>query len=134
MHEPKQGREMWSEKYPGTNHENDTLAKLNNGLGYEKTGWLAELQVGALFPPHRWPGRYGGGRRESFSVNHHVQITEPCQIKMGLHLKETRCVTVRCIIHMYLCTFVFCTRFPSAFNAPSLFSLSPQPSELLASL
>lgn len=53
MHEPKQGREIWSEKYPDTNHENDTFAKLNNGLGYEKTGWFAELQVGALFPPHR---------------------------------------------------------------------------------
>ena len=33
MDKPKQGTEIWPEKYLGTNHKNYSLAKLNKGTG-----------------------------------------------------------------------------------------------------
>lgn len=56
MNEPKQDREIWSEKYPGSNYDNHPFAKLNNILGYEKTGRTAELQGGPLLTSQQWLG------------------------------------------------------------------------------
>lgn len=42
---------MGSKKYPGTNHEKYSFAKINKGIGYEKIGVFAELQVGLYSLP-----------------------------------------------------------------------------------